>query len=106
MEIKVIATEKYTTLAPQGELDASSSHYMDNKINEALENGQANLHIECSGLEYISSAGLGVFIHHLLLFMIESYKLSEIGTVMVRTTVSSIFTSKRQTVHNVQAWPK
>ena len=62
MEIKVIISEKYTTLAPIGELDASSSHLMDEKINIEIDKDSANLHIDCSGLEYISSAGLGVFI--------------------------------------------
>lgn len=35
---------------------------------------------------------LGVFIHHFLLFLIESYRLADIGTVMVRTLVSTTFT--------------
>lgn len=34
----------------------------------------------------------GIFIHHFLLFMIESYSLLSIGTVLVRTFLSSFFT--------------
>lgn len=35
---------------------------------------------------------VGVFIHHFLLFLIESSQLRDIGTVMVRTVVSTGFT--------------
>lgn len=35
---------------------------------------------------------LAIFIHHLMLFLIESFQLADIGTVMVRTVISSIFT--------------
>lgn len=62
MEIKVTTHEKYTTLAPVGELDANSSMLVDEKIQAEIDNGQYNLHIDCTGLRYISSAGLGVFI--------------------------------------------
>lgn len=35
---------------------------------------------------------LGIFIHHFLLFIIESSQFKDIGTVMVRTLVSTAFT--------------
>lgn len=35
---------------------------------------------------------LGVFLHHLVLFLVESSKPSQIGMIMVRTSVSGIFT--------------
>ncbi len=34
----------------------------------------------------------GIFIHHFFLFLIESYQLTDLGTVMVRTVVSTVFT--------------
>ncbi len=55
----------YTSLRPIGELDASSSIYMDEKIGNMIPDGRVNIHIDCSDLTYISSAGLGVFISYL-----------------------------------------
>ncbi|MFA0962028.1 STAS domain-containing protein [Roseivirga sp. BDSF3-8] len=49
----------------QGELDASSSIHLDTAIAEALESGYKKIAIGCSGLEYISSAGLGVFMSYI-----------------------------------------
>ena len=65
MEIAVTPQEGYITLAPQGDLDANSSIQMDECIRTQLEQGHDRLHIQCVGLNYISSAGLGVFISFL-----------------------------------------
>ncbi|MEM7039166.1 MAG: STAS domain-containing protein [Bacteroidota bacterium] len=62
MEIKVTQHEGYSTLAPAGDLDANSSLEMDSYIQESIDKGIYNIHVDCSGLQYISSAGLGVFI--------------------------------------------
>lgn len=35
---------------------------------------------------------MGIFIHHFILFLIESFQFSDIGTVLVRTLISTIFT--------------
>ena len=47
-----------------GEVDASSSIQLDNAIKLAFENEKRIL-VDLSRLEYISSAGLGVFVSHL-----------------------------------------
>ena len=47
-----------------GEVDASSSIQLDNAIKSAFENEKRIL-VDLSRLEYISSAGLGVFVSHL-----------------------------------------
>lgn len=49
----------------KGELDASSSIHLDNAIAEGLEQGYGKIAIDCSELEYISSAGLGVFMSYI-----------------------------------------
>lgn len=41
----------------------------------------------------ITYTGLAVFIHHFLLFALEAYRLADLGTVLVRSFVSSIFTA-------------
>lgn len=49
----------------EGDVDASSSIHLDKAINEAVEKGQKNIVIDCSELQYISSAGLGVFMSYI-----------------------------------------
>ena len=49
----------------KGEVDASSSILLDNAIKETIEKGSKRIMIDCSALEYISSAGLGVFMSYI-----------------------------------------
>ncbi len=65
MKIREIGHEGYVTVQPSGELDANSSILMDEKIQELVDREVYRLHIDCSKLQYISSAGLGVFISFL-----------------------------------------
>jgi anti-sigma B factor antagonist len=65
MEIKEQAESGYITLVPKGELDANSSVYLDARINDLLQAGQVKVHVDFSEVNYISSAGLGVFISYL-----------------------------------------
>ena len=65
MNITLTDHSNFTSLCPMGELDANSSMLLDEKIEEILHRGMYNLHIDCSKLTYISSAGLGVFISYL-----------------------------------------
>lgn len=51
-------------LLVEGEVDASSSIHLDNSLNEALSNN-SKIVVDLSKLEYISSAGLGVFMSYL-----------------------------------------
>ena len=65
--MKITESEQggYVTLGPVGELDANSSIFLDEKIEEVMRRGLFKIHIDCSKLSYISSAGLGVFISFL-----------------------------------------
>ena len=47
-------------LAVQGEIDASSSIHLEKALKEAMSQSQKII-VDMSELEYISSAGLGVF---------------------------------------------
>ena len=47
-----------------GDVDASSSIYMDTALSEAITSNQCVL-VNVEELDYISSAGLGVFMSHL-----------------------------------------
>ncbi|MEM0997048.1 MAG: STAS domain-containing protein [Bacteroidota bacterium] len=62
MQIRETRHDTYSTLAPVGDLDANSSMQMDDAIQQQIDSETYNLHIDCAELEYISSAGLGVFI--------------------------------------------
>lgn len=48
----------------KGEVDASSSIHLDESINQATHSHRKIL-INCTELEYISSAGLGVFMSYI-----------------------------------------
>ncbi|MEO0584525.1 MAG: STAS domain-containing protein [Bacteroidota bacterium] len=62
MNITVTPHDRYTTIGPEGELDANSSVYLDETIRSLIEKNVYNLHINMENVTYISSAGLGVFI--------------------------------------------
>lgn len=64
VEIKTKSEKDYFLIEVSGEVDASSSIELDDAIKEALKKNQHIL-IDLENLEYISSAGLGVFISHL-----------------------------------------
>lgn len=55
----------YFILEIDGDLDASSCIVLDNAISEAVSQGEKKIIIDCSRLNYISSAGLGVFMSYL-----------------------------------------
>jgi anti-sigma B factor antagonist len=58
---KVINEEKgYLTLSIGGEVDASSSIFLETALKEAMADTKKIL-VDLSELDYISSAGLGVF---------------------------------------------
>jgi anti-sigma B factor antagonist len=62
MQITERQNGSYIILSPVGDLDANSSMQMDEKIQNGIDRDIYHFHIDCTGLRYISSAGLGVFI--------------------------------------------
>ncbi len=65
MEIIQSFKENHLEVSIVGELDASSAIQMDEVMNEALEKKNFQIIIDCAGLDYISSAGLGVFVSYI-----------------------------------------
>ncbi|MCH6236576.1 STAS domain-containing protein [Cognataquiflexum rubidum] len=53
------------TLILTGEIDASNSVELDAAISEVVQEGAKSILIDCAALDYISSAGLGVFMSYL-----------------------------------------
>jgi anti-sigma B factor antagonist len=58
-----------------GELDASSSVILDEELSDPEIMKHSKILVDCRNLNYISSAGLGVFISHLQRFEDAQIKL-------------------------------
>ncbi len=65
MNINTLKENQFYILLIDGELDASSSIILDNAFTEALSKKENKILVDCSRLNYISSAGLGVFMSYL-----------------------------------------
>lgn len=77
VQIKRLQEGGIDTLAVIGEIDASSSIELDLAIAKSVGEGFKKVLVDCSSLEYISSAGLGVFMSY-----IEEFKDKGICMVM------------------------
>lgn len=77
IDIKRLQEEGFDTITIVGEVDASSSIELDNAIGDAVNSGQKKFLVDCTSLEYISSAGLGVFMSY-----IEEFKKNDITLVL------------------------
>ena len=77
VHIKRIQEEGIDILAIIGEIDASSSIELDLTIAKSVGEGFRKIVVDCSALEYISSAGLGVFMSY-----IEEFKDKNIQMVL------------------------
>jgi anti-sigma B factor antagonist len=65
IDIKTVREENTYVLIVSGEADASSSIHLDRAINEAVNSKTDKILVDCSELNYISSAGLGVFMSYI-----------------------------------------
>jgi anti-sigma B factor antagonist len=65
MDIKEKYLNDIVILILSGELDAGTSIFLDEKIEKFIESGYIKFVFGFEQLDYISSAGLGVFISHL-----------------------------------------
>ncbi|MDR3699965.1 MAG: STAS domain-containing protein [Candidatus Sulfopaludibacter sp.] len=54
-----------TILSPAGFLDAHTAPEFETAVEQEIEAGHRKLIVDCQGLTYISSAGLGVFMSFL-----------------------------------------
>lgn len=65
IEISTAEDQEYACISVAGEVDASSSIQLDSAIQRAIGDGYKKIMVDCSGLNYISSAGLGVFMSYI-----------------------------------------
>ena len=101
MEIKIHNTELYLKLEIIGDLDASSSMKLDNVLSEGIKDKAKNIIVDCQNLNYISSAGLGVFMSYIQDFndnkiSFSLYNLSD----KVRNVFSILGLEKLITIYN------
>ncbi|GAA3922209.1 STAS domain-containing protein [Hymenobacter algoricola] len=87
MKITQESADNILTLSLDGELDASSSVLLDTELTKPEVLHYKKVLIDCQKLNYISSAGLGVFISHLQQFQDADVKL--------------VFFNMQEKVHNV-----
>ena len=65
IHIKRLQEEGADIIALIGEIDASSSIELDLAIAKSVGEGFTKIMVDCGALEYISSAGLGVFMSYI-----------------------------------------
>jgi len=79
IHIKRLQEDGADILALIGEIDASSSIELDLAIAKSVGEGFTKILVDCSALEYISSAGLGVFMSYIEEFKDRNIKMVLFG---------------------------
>ena len=77
MEVSLTEENNIYIIDISGDLDASSAILLDQEIEKVLNFDTNKLLIDCSKLNYISSAGLGVFMSYM-----QDFKEKEIKMVL------------------------
>ncbi len=62
MDIKISELNNYKVVSINGRVDTMTAGDFENKIMEVLDEGVSKMLLDCSGLDYISSSGLRVFL--------------------------------------------
>lgn len=79
VHIKRLQEDGIDIITPIGEIDASSSIELDLTIAKSVGEGFTKVLVDCSALEYISSAGLGVFMSYIDEFKDKNLKMVLFG---------------------------
>ena len=79
VQIDIVKEEEITTLSINGDVDASSSIQLDESLQEVMESGIGKILIDGANLNYISSAGLGVFMSYIEDLNVKQIKLAIYG---------------------------
>ena len=79
IHIKRLQEDGADIIALIGEIDASSSIELDLAIAKSVGEGFKKILVDCSALEYISSAGLGVFMSYIEEFKDRNIKMVLFG---------------------------
>lgn len=75
VDVSVDFMQSYCLIQVDGEVDASSSIHLDEAIKKAVNADCSHILVDCRDLNYISSAGLGVFMSYIQELEIKEKKL-------------------------------
>jgi anti-anti-sigma factor len=62
MNVQVVKSADYTLVSVEGRIDTTNAMEFEKPMMEVIEGGCTKLILDCSGLNYISSSGLRVFL--------------------------------------------
>jgi anti-anti-sigma factor len=62
MNVKKEKIGDFTVLKIKGRIDTIHSSALEGEVNQLFDSGEKNLIFDCSGMDYISSSGLRVFL--------------------------------------------
>ena len=105
LRLETTKENAYDIISLHGEVDASNSVELDQVIKELIDSGSKMILVDGSQLEYISSAGLGVFMSYLedfqdqdIRFKISnlSPKVYEVFKILGLDQLISIFPTKAE----------
>lgn len=65
MEITKSKEDEFLIITLEGDLDASSAILLDTELAQSLQKNEKKILIDAQDLNYISSAGLGVFMSYM-----------------------------------------
>ena len=65
VDVSIRYEEQDCLIAIEGDVDASSSIHLDEALQQAFQSAATKILVDCQGLHYISSAGLGVFMSYI-----------------------------------------
>ena len=110
MEIKQLFDNGILEISIKGDLDASSAIQMDEVMKNAMEENKTKIFVDCSELNYISSAGLGVFISYLedirsndgnFVFYNMSDKVFNVFHILGLDTILTIVKTRQEAVQQI-----
>jgi anti-sigma B factor antagonist len=79
IQIKRLPENGIDVIMLVGEIDASSSIELDLTLARSVSEGYTRILVDCTGLEYISSAGLGVFMSYIEEFRDKQIRMALFG---------------------------
>ncbi|MEI6049882.1 MAG: STAS domain-containing protein [Bacteroidota bacterium] len=62
MNVKVETSADYTLVCVEGRVDTTNAGEFEKSMMEVIDSGCTKLILDCSGLNYISSSGLRIFL--------------------------------------------
>ena len=62
MNVEVASSKDYTIVSVEGRIDSTNASEFEKPMMEVIEGGCTKIILDCSGLNYISSSGLRIFL--------------------------------------------